>query len=185
MNNFIEIYSNRLPAYWCEEVIKLFNDYDSKGLTTNRQRQDKVSTLEKEDDILFCNWYDIRPHYYNFFNEALWKAYNEYANKYGILKECGHHHTYQMKIQKIKQGQGYHTWHSEAMDRESCHRVLAWTCYLNDTFEAGETEFLYQNMRYKPHQGDIVLFPAAFTHVHRGNPPINGTKYIITGWIEY
>lgn len=26
---------------------------------------------------------------------------------------------------------------------------------------------------------------AGFTHTHRGNPPISGTKYIITGWVEF
>jgi hypothetical protein len=56
---------------------------------------------------------------------------------------------------------------------------------LNDNFEAGETEFLYQQYRYKPKMGDVIIFPAAFTHTHRGNPPIGGTKYIITGWLEY
>ena len=23
------------------------------------------------------------------------------------------------------------------------------------------------------------------THVHRGNPPLSGSKYIITGWLEF
>ena len=65
------------------------------------------------------------------------------------------------------------------------NRVLTWTAYMNDDFDAGETEFLYQQYRYKPQQGDIVVFPAAFTHTHRGNPPYNGTKYILTGWVEF
>jgi len=25
----------------------------------------------------------------------------------------------------------------------------------------------------------------AFTHTHRGNPPLSNTKYIMTGWLEY
>ena len=29
---------------------------------------------------------------------------------------------------------------------------------------------------------DVIIFPAGFTHVHRGNPPIGGTKYIATTW---
>ena len=54
--------------------------------------------------------------------------------------------------------------------------------YLNDNFEGGETEFLYQNRRELPKQGDVLLFPAGFTHTHRGNPPIGGEKYLITSW---
>ena len=26
------------------------------------------------------------------------------------------------------------------------------------------------------------MFPSTWTYVHRGVPPINGSKYIITGW---
>ena len=32
--------------------------------------------------------------------------------------------------------------------------------------------------------GSICLFPASFTHLHRGNPPLTGEKYIITGWLH-
>ena len=64
-------------------------------------------------------------------------------------------------------------------------RVLSWILYLNDVEEGGETEFLYQSMRFKPKAGTFILFPAHFTHTHRGNPPLSGVKYIATGWIEF
>jgi len=56
---------------------------------------------------------------------------------------------------------------------------------LNDVKEGGETEFLYQSVRVSPKKGTLVIWPAAFTHVHRGNPPLSGTKYIMTSWLEY
>ena len=63
-------------------------------------------------------------------------------------------------------------------------RILTWTLYLNDVNEGGETEFLHQSLRIKPKQGTIVVWPAGFTHIHRGNPPLSGEKYIVTGWVE-
>jgi hypothetical protein len=57
--------------------------------------------------------------------------------------------------------------------------------YLNDVEEGGETEFLYQGVRVKPKKGTIILCPAAFTHTHRGNPPLSGDKYIINTWVQY
>ena len=61
-----------------------------------------------------------------------------------------------------------------------------WTTmiYLNDVKEGGETEFLYQLKRIKPKKGTICIFPAGYTHVHRGNTPFSGEKYIMTGWLE-
>jgi hypothetical protein len=57
--------------------------------------------------------------------------------------------------------------------------------YLNDVEDGGETEFLYQRMRVKPKQGTLLIWPAGFTHTHRGNPPLSNNKYVITGWSEF
>ena len=65
------------------------------------------------------------------------------------------------------------------------NRIMAWMIYLNDVEDGGETEFLYQSMRVKPKQGTLVLWPAHFTHMHRGNPPLSGEKYIMTSWLEF
>ena len=64
-------------------------------------------------------------------------------------------------------------------------RSGAYILYLNDVPEGGETEFLYQRLRVSPKEGTLVIFPASYTHTHRGNPPLRGSKYIMTGWIEF
>jgi hypothetical protein len=89
------------------------------------------------------------------------------------------------KVQKSVVGQGYHVWHYEGDTRITCNRLLAWILYLNDVEEGGETEFLYHPKRIKPKAGTLILWPSAFTHTHRGNPPISNTKYIVNGWVEY
>ncbi len=82
---------------------------------------------------------------------------------------------------------GYPRWHCEWTARldggDSLHRLLLWTIYLNDRFEDGETEFLYQGRKIKPRTGSLLIAPAAFTHIHRGNRPRRGDKYIATSWI--
>ena len=42
-----------------------------------------------------------------------------------------------------------------------------------------------KHLRVKPKQGTLVIWPAAFTHTHRGNPPLSNDKYIVTGWTEF
>ena len=84
---------------------------------------------------------------------------------------------------------GYPYWHSEqypALDHgEALHRALLWTIYLNDGFEAGETEFMYQGRKIVPKAGSLLIAPTAFTHTHRGNRPRGGDKYIATSWVLY
>ena len=59
-----------------------------------------------------------------------------------------------------------------------------WMLYLNTVQEGGETEFLYKSLRVQPKAGRFVLWPSGYTHTHRGNPPLNQDKYILTGWAE-
>ena len=62
-------------------------------------------------------------------------------------------------------------------------RALVYSVYLNDVEEGGETEFLHFSKRVKPKTGRIVIWPAGFPYLHRGNPPLSGTKYILTSWM--
>ena len=84
---------------------------------------------------------------------------------------------------------GYPYWHSEIFPKQNeddtLHRVLLWTIYLNDAFEDGETEFLYQHRRIVPRTGSLLFAPAGFTHTHRGNRPKGGNKYIATSWVLF
>lgn len=84
---------------------------------------------------------------------------------------------------------GYPYWHCELYPRdaqaETLHRHLLWTLYLNDDFDAGETEFLFQQRKVVPQAGRLLLAPAAFTHTHRGNRPRGGDKFIATSWILF
>lgn len=84
---------------------------------------------------------------------------------------------------------GYPYWHCELYPRdpagETLHRHLLWTLYLNDEFEAGETEFLFQDRKVAPRTGSLLIAPTAFTHTHRGNRPQGGDKFIATSWILF
>lgn len=193
MQNFIEVYKGLFSKEYCEMVIENFNIFQKEGFDINRQQREQASKLNKDDSAIFLPSLDISHcsasksgNISQEFANLFWAiAYKNYAEKYSMVSELGGHNIYGVKIQKTMPGQGYHEWHCESSSRNSCHRILAWAVYLNDDFEAGETEFLYQQYRYTPNQGDVVIFPAAFTHTHRGNPPINGTKYIMTGWVEF
>jgi hypothetical protein len=191
MDQFIKVYEKAFSPEFCDKTINFIDNAEANGFTLNRQDHDKAEQLEKEDEAIFLPDSEFLLNHTNnelvdTFNAVFWgKCYKEYAKEFSILNNLGSHNSYTMKIQKTKPGQGYHTWHCEASDRTMSNRILTWSVYLNDDFEAGETEFIYQQYRYKPSKGDCIIFPASYTHTHRGNPPIGGDKYIITGWVEF
>ena len=95
-----------------------------------------------------------------------------------------------INLQRYTGGQGgYPYWHCELYPKdasaETLHRHVLWTIYLNDGFDAGETEFLYQQRKIVPKAGSLLIAPAAFTHTHRGNRPAGADKYIATSWILF
>jgi len=184
--NFIGIYENAFSSEYCKKIIDLFEDADKAGLTASRQTDNPdISTIEKEDSQLHTEYSLYQSYLLNHFTEVFWKSlYPEYVKTYGVLKLAGSHSCYSFKVQRTNIGQGYHVWHFESSHRVMANRLFAWTLYLNDVEEGGETEFLYYPKRVKPKTGTLVLWPAGFTHTHRGNPPISNTKYIVTGWIE-
>ena len=88
-----------------------------------------------------------------------------------------------IKLQKTKPSEGYHVWHYEAAEHETMNRICFFILYLNDVAEGGETEFLKQSIRVVPEKGTLIIAPANYTAMHRGNPPLSNDKYILTGWV--
>ena len=191
MTQFIGVYENAFSKEYCERTIKYFNNMQANGFTENRMQSEDAVKTKKDDDAFFGHNEEfvnlqLAGPMYKEFNETFWKIYNEqYAPNFAVLSESGVHNNFSFKVQKTPIGGGYHIWHYESSDRQNCHRLLTWMVYLNDVEEGGETEFLYQHLRIKPKQGTLVIWPAAFTHTHRGNPPLSNEKYIVTGWTEF
>lgn len=87
------------------------------------------------------------------------------------------------QIQKTNPGEFY-KWHNDFTVVGNHARILTYIWYLNDVNEGGETEFIDGTL-IKPEEGKLMLFPATWTYIHQGRPPISNTKYICTGWIYF
>jgi hypothetical protein len=188
IGKFIGIFENAFSKEYCESLIKDYDAAIEAGYGLTRQDEEDFSKLQKADTQLFNNFNNLQVPIANVkeFNEVFWgKCYPLYEKEFPSLKNSGAHRNYAFKMQRTDLREGYHVWHYESGSREMCHRLLTWMVYLNDVEEGGETEFLYQSMRVKPKQGTLVIWPAAFTHTHRGNPPLSNAKYIVTGWTEF
>tara|TARA_B100000123_G_C25683814_1_gene407665 strand:- start:212 stop:898 length:687 start_codon:yes stop_codon:yes gene_type:complete len=88
-----------------------------------------------------------------------------------------------LNIQRYEPGGGYHVWHMERSP-ERTQREFVWMTYLNDVPDGG-TEFYYQKRTEKAVKGKTLLWPAGYTHVHKGQISKKHIKYIITGWLSF
>jgi len=78
----------------------------------------------------------------------------------------------------------YTDFHSELSNRfNEVLRSLVFMTYLNDIEEGGETDFFYQNVKIKPKKGLTIIWPANWTHMHRGSKT-SESKHAVTGWFE-
>jgi len=64
-------------------------------------------------------------------------------------------------------------------------RFLVYILYLNDVEEGGETHLPKLNIKVKPKEGRLLMFPPFWTHPHAGLKPIKGTKYVIMSYLHY
>lgn len=193
IKNFIGVYDGYIPDEACDQTIELFKKYESFNKTWTRFSSENATQDQKQDKQLFCEPEVLTDQIFNInklkllmFNFDI--ALKHYYTETNIKKYCDSAEliTEHVKIQKTLPTEGYHIWHVEHGKGFDCEkRVLVYSIYLNTVEEGGETEFLYQSQRVKPVKGRIVIWPAGFPYVHRGNPPLSGEKYIVTSWINY
>jgi hypothetical protein len=192
IKDFIGVYDGYIPDEACDQAIELFNKYQEFNKVFSRFTSEGATQDFKNDKQLFCTGDVLTDQEFNVnklkllmvnFDMALKHYYTETNVKKYTAEDIITDH---VKIQKTMPSQGYHVWHIEhGQGRENEKRILVYSIYLNTIEEGGETEFLYQSQRVKPVKGRIVIWPAGFPYVHRGNPPLNGEKYIVTSWINY
>ena len=187
ITNFIGVYDNYITPQECNKAIKLYEDEDKFKNTINRISGEQASILQKQDQQFFAApfnldvwWEQLKPMMLNF--DIAW---NHYIKNTGAGDAYGvPFHFTDMKIQKTLPTEGYHIWHLEhGKGFMNEPRAFVFTVYLNDVEEGGETEFLHFSKRVKPKTGRIVIWPAGFPYVHRGNSPLSGKKYILTSWM--
>jgi hypothetical protein len=188
INNFIGVYDNYITEQECNKAIALYENQNKFNNTVNRIGFEKTSILQKQDQQYFANpnnidvwWEELKPMMVNF--DLAWNHYCENTGAGQAYNGEPFHFT-NLKIQKTLPTEGYHVWHIEhAKGFHNEARAFVFSIYLNDVEEGGETEFLHFSKRTKPKRGRIVIWPAAFPYIHRGNPPLSGEKYIVTSWM--
>jgi hypothetical protein len=180
-SSYIEIYDNTLSKKECDLAISSFENGEKKIGTLGDWKYD----FRRKKDLEIRDRFSNHSLVSNIIREGLSSCLEKYATKYGSMSFMSFWEEFDgYNIQKYDgEDDGYFQWHCEHGHGTICaNRVLAWMFYLNDA-KCG-TEFMYYpTVRAK--MGRCVVWPAGWTHVHRGVTPNKGVKYIATGWASF
>jgi Rps23 Pro-64 3,4-dihydroxylase Tpa1-like proline 4-hydroxylase len=181
--SFIFERKGALPAAFCEEVIRRFE------ASPQQQRRGVIGQLGDEDqsikqtmDLVVSDkddWADVDQIFFRCVAAALREFRETFPYFKGPFKDLGY------QVQRYRPGEYYH-WHIDGGSHQFSQRQLVVIWYLNDVpGPGGETEFLYQDVKVRPEQGKMVLFPPFWTHEHRACELRGGVKYIATTWVVF
>ena len=172
----------------CNEIIKFFEENKSMqrvGITATGYdpKIKKTTDMVIQPSDLKNKKYSLFNSYFNLLKDC----FLDYRNQYPFLKHKFFNRTHigNFNVQKYNSGDHFSHLHSERVSLASLHRLFAWVTYLNNVDDGGTTNFEYYDIKVKPEIGKTLIWPAEWTHAHTGSILKSGTKYIITGWIQF
>ena len=167
----------------CKSLISLFkkDEFKSKikkGAKNNYCIQNKIH---------FYEYMQLNPSAAPFSKELI-AGLKEYANQnpflqtrqWGLVNEC--------RLKRFFPGKSYFTEHCEhGSGKVDSLIILAWMFYLNSipSNNGGGTRFPQQGHTSPAVEGDLLIWPAFWTHSHYGEVAMVNEKYIISGWCRY
>jgi hypothetical protein len=120
--------------------------------------------------------------------ESLFDCYQDYVAQWPFL-ETFREELYigSFNVQRYQSGQHFQNIHTERAGLGTLHRLFAWMTYLNDvdSDDGGTTVFTHYDLEIQPKKGLTLIWPAEWTHAHKGNVLRKNSKYIITGWMHF
>jgi len=172
----------------CNEIIKFFEENKSMqrvGITATGYdpKLKKTTDMAIQPSDLKNQKFSLFHSYFNLLKDC----FLDYRNQYPFLKHKFFNRTHigNFNVQKYNSGDHFSQLHSERVSLDSLHRLFAWMTYLNNVDDSGTTNFEYYDIKVKPEIGKTLIWPAEWTHAHTGSILKSGTKYIITGWIQF
>ena len=176
-----------IPNKICGDLIKFMK---SQSLQDGMMYQDnggqQVVTDMKESKEIAVDFHNEDEPFHTY-KKQLDKVVKEYIKKYPFMNEntefaLREHYN----LQKYPIGGGFKIWHFENDFKSPLnkHRALVFMTYLNDV-EDGGTEFFHQHLSTPAKKGLTLIWPAYWTHTHRGVVSKLKEKYIVTGWINF
>ena len=175
------------PILICDDLISYFElnilkqKSGKSGSGLNLEVKDSVDMTSNPKDIILPGNEAFKRYF-----DQLFECYKNYVEEWTFLNKLSEKlEIGSFNIQRYKAGQHFKELPTERLSLDSLHRIFAFMTYLNDVREGGSTYFSHYDLEIQPRKGLTLIWPAEWTHAHRGNILKEGSKHIITGWITF
>ena len=178
--NFIEIYDEALPLDNCDKLIEYFHNNPQ---TEGRFGNSVLNYDYKKSTELDNSRFSLHPLPFQLVIPTIKEYTNRYVEKYIPLQHMNKWGVDDgFTLMKFEgEDEGFKAWHTEH-GVPAPYRILVWMFYLNDA-QCGTEFFHHPNVESK--KGRLVIWPAGWTHYHKGVTPNKGIKYIMSGWYSF
>ena len=174
-----------IPKKITKSLVKFYDDnpnFYHRGVSYTVEGEVNYKNKKSTDMIVkpFTNHPLFQP-----YEEHVVQCVKNYSKRY---KACDQMEPYGLyipyNVQKYKPGEGFYSYHYERTGEKTWGRHLVFMTYLNDVPNGG-TDFKYQKLKSPAKEGLTLIWPADWTHTHKGVISNKHEKYIATGWIVY
>ena len=175
------------PPSLCDELITYFESNIAKQQVGVSGVGRNLSVKNRRDISIAPNQLDLPGNeVFKLYINSLFTCYKDYLVQWPFLAKIAQNlELGSFNLGRYQRGQHFQKMHTERMDLGTLHRVLTWMTYLNDVDEGGETYFSHYGLNIKPRKGLTMIWPAEWTHAHKGNVLLGESKYMITGWLTF
>ena len=167
----------------CDEIMKYYHEHKAKQYTGTVAVCEVMPEIKDSVDIMI--YPEDLFHPFDKYRKHLQQCIESYQKKYIAIQQYVNFNIAQpYLIQHYPKGGGFKNWHFEnAGHPQIIKRKLVFMTYLYDVPNAG-TDFKYQKLRTPCKKGLTLIWPAEFTHTHKGVVTKKHEKTIISGWFE-
>tara|TARA_R110000822_G_scaffold43310_3_gene117026 strand:+ start:645 stop:1223 length:579 start_codon:yes stop_codon:yes gene_type:complete len=170
----------------CDKIIEYHKTFRHRAYngTIGDKNKSYVDTKTKQSLDLHLN---KNEYLFSEYNKELEKILSLYEKKYKFVKNLQTFNNTQenTNIQYYKPSEGFKAWHAERHGLFTSRRQLVFMTYLNDVPKGGTDFYYYPELNIQAKKGLTIIWPADWTHTHRGVVSKTHEKYIVTGWFNF
>jgi hypothetical protein len=188
ITDYIKVYENAMPDDLCANLIQRFDTSPDVVEQLEKPVDDDSLIVRKHLELDLTTLSDFGQQLQPVLMKITELAVGKYQSELPVRtfpREIGAELFRVKKYRGGEESQDYFAYHVDVNSHSSARRYLALCWYLNDVEKGGETFFPHPNVRIKPKQGRLAIYPSLWPWPHSEEHPISGDKYVLRTYLHY